>query len=189
MPLAGSIMRPRCTLPATVNNSTPSKHSQGEDQDSTLATIICPSGAHDIWITQVQSQADVGPKRDVRTETGERDVDGPRNQGPERKFQRTKKGTPRRSKAQARPGDKLALEADKPIARLDFSEDGRLSRDSHPAPIPAAKRTGRRRDVHATICKDTHLDRDVLIKELQPEVKQRRILDEVAAATASARNT
>jgi len=36
---------------------------------------------------------------------------------------------------------------------------------------------------HATICKDTHLDRDVLIKELQLGVDQRRILDEVAALT------
>lgn len=37
---------------------------------------------------------------------------------------------------------------------------------------------------HATVCLDTHLDRDVLIKELQHGVDQRRILDEVAALTA-----
>ncbi|MEJ1117083.1 protein kinase [Phyllobacterium sp. CCNWLW109] len=37
---------------------------------------------------------------------------------------------------------------------------------------------------HATVCLDTHLDRDVLIKELQQGVDQRRILDEVAALTS-----
>ncbi len=37
---------------------------------------------------------------------------------------------------------------------------------------------------HATVCRDTHLDRDVLIKELQAGVDQRRIFDEVAALTA-----
>ena len=37
---------------------------------------------------------------------------------------------------------------------------------------------------HATVCQDTHLDRQVLIKELQPGIDQRRIFDEVAALTA-----
>lgn len=37
---------------------------------------------------------------------------------------------------------------------------------------------------HATVCIDTHLDRDVLVKELQRGVDQRRILDEVAALTS-----
>ena len=37
---------------------------------------------------------------------------------------------------------------------------------------------------HATVCRDTHLDREVLIKELRPGIDQRRILDEVAALTA-----
>lgn len=37
---------------------------------------------------------------------------------------------------------------------------------------------------HATVCRDIHLDREVLIKELQPGVDQRRIFDEVAALSA-----
>jgi len=37
---------------------------------------------------------------------------------------------------------------------------------------------------HATVCKDKHLDRDVLVKELQSGVDQRRIVDEVAALTS-----
>lgn len=37
---------------------------------------------------------------------------------------------------------------------------------------------------HATVCLDSHLDRDVLVKELQQGVDQRRILDEVAALTS-----
>jgi len=37
---------------------------------------------------------------------------------------------------------------------------------------------------HARVCLDNHLGRNVLIKELQPGVDQRRLLDEIAALTA-----
>jgi serine/threonine-protein kinase len=37
---------------------------------------------------------------------------------------------------------------------------------------------------HATLCRDTHLDRDVIVKELQAGQEQRRLMDEVAALGA-----
>lgn len=113
-------------IPSTVNNPTPSYHVQGADRDGILATILCASGAHDIWITQTDPQDNARSQRDLRPVAEELKTDKPKDPVHREKFQRTKKGKLKPPKAQTRSREELQRDVDKPVARLDFSDDGEV---------------------------------------------------------------
>lgn len=87
-----------------------------------LASILCVSGEHDIWITPSDAiGAEIMPPkavpvRDERNDTRGHGESTVKSKGAKRRAQ----GKP---KEQPRPRNELPPEIEKPIAKLDFSED------------------------------------------------------------------
>lgn len=95
----------------------------GKANDGLLVSFLCSSGEHDIWITNVDDDVSPSTPPPIRTLAGnntahlENNRPLQRAKGPKRK--RTAKPKPRSPQ-----GEELPLNAEKPVAQLDFSDDG-----------------------------------------------------------------
>ena len=112
-------------ISSTTNNLNMASHISGEDRDYVLATILCSSGMHDIWITHADPRDSVHLQQDAR-QIGEEQNEYRQNDSvPFAKFQGTRKRGSVQRKAKARISDKIPLDVEKPVAKLDFFDDGK----------------------------------------------------------------
>lgn len=98
-----------------------SKRSDGPANDDVIASILCSSGQHDIWFAEpvFRNALSRVPASELHNERNPKPFGDPpaKNKAPKK---------PKQSKAKnnAPAADELPLGVDKPIAKLDFSDDG-----------------------------------------------------------------
>ncbi|WP_429923197.1 PP2C family protein-serine/threonine phosphatase [Agrobacterium vitis] len=94
-------------------------HGQNDD---VVVTILCSSGQHDIWLAPAQ-RVDIPSSRSPDSNHQKPDSSrGDRAAVPASK--KAKKPKSPRGSAKNRPQDELPLPIEKPVAKLDFSDDG-----------------------------------------------------------------
>ncbi|MBY5406496.1 PP2C family protein-serine/threonine phosphatase [Rhizobium leguminosarum] len=90
--------------------------------DDVVVTILCSSGQHDIWLAPTQRVETPSSRLPVSSYQKPDNRRGAGAAAPENK--RAKKPKSPRQSAKNRPQDELPLPLEKPVAKLDFSDDG-----------------------------------------------------------------
>lgn len=102
---------------STAVDAPQSNHRQNDD---VVVTILCSSGQHDIWLTPAP-RVDVPSSRIPHSNYEQpNDIDA----DAARAVKKAKKPKPTKRSAKNLPQDELPLPVEKPVAKLDFSDDG-----------------------------------------------------------------
>ena len=101
----------------------PAVYPPNQDSDAILATVLCTSGEHDIWIIQVNAHQ-VADERQVQSFDDGRSYHTRNRQAPQAKNKAAKRRISTKPKSHKQSHDELPLEAEKPVAKLEFSDDG-----------------------------------------------------------------
>ncbi len=109
-------------VPASDGSKSLDRSYDGE-REGILTTILCASGQHDIWITQVGGHGAPIAQRETPPPSDERSPDKRKGNAPQAKVKGTKKRKSAKSKPETQPNDELPLVIEKPVAKLDFSDD------------------------------------------------------------------